>query len=110
MRTEQKHKKIRVDVITAAQKPAEDPEALWRNRDIEAEDLVRLDPLDITPEVVAQAERPELADYNLCSLSPRKTTSRFEAMAHKQMKAELRAIHGEPETTAEFVARLRGSK
>jgi len=110
MRTELKHKKIRVEVITAAQKPVEDPEALWLNPDIEPEELIARDPLDITPEMVDEAEQPELGDYNLYSLPPRRTSPRFEAVAHKQMKAELRAIHGEPETATDFVARLSGSK
>jgi len=110
MKTQPNTKKIRVQVITAAQKPAEDPEALWLNQDIEPEELIARDPLDITPEVVDEAEQPELADYSLYSLLPRRTTPRFEAVAHKRMKAELRAIHGEPETAADFVARLTGSK
>ena len=108
MRTEQKHKRIRVQVVGAAQENI-DPEALWQNPDIEPEDLIQLDPLEITPEMVDEAEQPELADYGLYSLPPRKTSPRFEAIAHKRMQAELRAIHGEPEAAAEFIARLRGS-
>ena len=109
MKTQPNTRKIRVQVITAAQKPVEDPEALWLDQDIEPEELTACDPLDITPEILDEVEQPELADYNLYSLPPRKTTPRFEAVAHKRMKAERRAIHGEPETAADFVARLRGS-
>ena len=39
-----------------------DPEELWLNIDIEPEELIRLDPLDITRRMVEQAEQPELAN------------------------------------------------
>ena len=109
MKTQPNIRKIRVQVITAARKPAEDPEALWLDQGIEPEEFIARDPLDITPEMVDEAEQPELADYGLYSLPPRKTSPRSEAIAHKRMQAELRAIHGEPETAADFIARLRGS-
>ena len=38
------------------------PEELWLDPDIEAEELINLDPLDITDEIVELAEHPELAD------------------------------------------------
>ncbi len=38
------------------------PEEIWLDADMEPEDLVRLDPLDVTDEIVELAEHPELAD------------------------------------------------
>lgn len=42
-----------------------DPEALWLDQDIDPDDFVRLDPLDITIDMVEQVEHPELADFVL---------------------------------------------
>ena len=39
-----------------------DPEELWLDQDIEPEELIRIDPLDITDMMVEVAENPELAD------------------------------------------------
>jgi|GEM_PF-6983349 len=36
------------------------PEELWLDPDVEPEDLIHLDPLDITDEIVELAEHPEL--------------------------------------------------
>jgi hypothetical protein len=45
-------------------------EDLWLDPDVEPEELVLLDPLDITSEMVEQAEQPELANYYLRRLPP----------------------------------------
>ena len=39
-----------------------DPEELWLDLAIEPEELIELDPLDITDDMVEQAEHPELGD------------------------------------------------
>lgn len=39
-----------------------DPEELWLDLSIGAEELVHLDRLEVTPEMVEQGEHPELAD------------------------------------------------
>ena len=45
-----------------------DPEELWLDQDIEPEELIRLDPLDITDQMVELAEHPELIDPVLLHL------------------------------------------
>lgn len=47
-----------------------DCEELWLDLSIEPEQLIRLDPLDITREMVAQAEHLELTDFFLRRLPP----------------------------------------
>ncbi len=71
MQTEQRTKKIRVQVERAAPVVI-DPESLWLDTNIEPEELIRLDPLEFTYEMEQQAERPELADFVLQSLRERK--------------------------------------
>ncbi len=44
------------------------PYELWLDDDIEPEELIRLDPLDITEEMVMQAEYPELMDFFVSGL------------------------------------------
>ena len=39
-----------------------DPEELWLDLSIEPEELIELDPLDVTDDMVEQAEHPELGD------------------------------------------------
>lgn len=39
-----------------------DPAELWLDLSIEPEELIELDPLDISREMVEQAEHPELGD------------------------------------------------
>lgn len=39
-----------------------DPEELWLDMSIEPEELIELDPLDVTDDMVEQAEHPELGD------------------------------------------------
>ena len=48
----------------------DDVEGLWLDPDVEPEELPRLDPLDITREMVEQAEQPELSDFYLRRLPP----------------------------------------
>jgi hypothetical protein len=42
-----------------------DPGELWLDLSVSPEELVRLDPLDISAEMVELAERPELEDWVL---------------------------------------------
>jgi hypothetical protein len=109
MRTEPRTKKIRVQVISAAREQI-DPEALWLNQDIAPEELIARDPLDITPEMVEEAEQPESADFALQSLPQRNDSLRLETIRLKLMKAGLRAEYGLPGTFPEFRARLKGSQ
>ena len=41
---------------------------LWLDQSITPRELIQLDPLDITAEMIAQAERPELANATLQQL------------------------------------------
>ena len=41
------------------------PEELWLDPDIPPEHLIRLDPLDITEEIVQKAQQPELANFEI---------------------------------------------
>jgi hypothetical protein len=57
------NKTTRIDVSAGAiSRKAFDPEALWLDQDIEPEELIQIDPLDITDRMVEAAEKPELAD------------------------------------------------
>ncbi len=48
-----------------------DPGELWLDQDIEPEQLVKLDPLEITDEIVRLAKFPELADPLIAFLPPK---------------------------------------
>lgn len=95
MKTEQNERKIRVQVERTAPRIDIDPEELWLDQDIAPEELIRLDPLDITYEMAKLAERPELADPILRKLPRRKFSLRREALELKLMKAELQEKHRE---------------
>jgi hypothetical protein len=107
MQPEHRTKPIRVQVLSAMRESI-DPEALWLDDSVEAEDLIRLDPLDVA-ELEALAEQPELADINLQSLPSRTYSERLWAMMWRVFKRELQKQHGGGETAAAFVARTRGS-
>jgi hypothetical protein len=68
-----------------------DPEELWLDQDIQPHRLVRLDPLDITAEMVEQAEHPELGDFTLRTLPVRAFSLRLEVLLRHVMKEELRS-------------------
>ena len=61
MNTENKTTRT-AEYIGATSRIAFDPEELWLDQDIEPEELIRIDPLDITDMMVEVAENPELAD------------------------------------------------
>ena len=84
--------------LTSLRDLARDPEDLWLDQDVPPEALIRLDPLDISPEMVEQAERPEEADPVLRSLPERKFSLRSEALW--RMRAELRKLNAEREASA----------
>jgi len=104
MKTQQNNKKIRVQVVTATKKDI-DPEALWLNSSVEPETLIAQDPLDISQVMVEQAEQPELGDFRLMSLPPRRFRLRMEALELKTMKNEFQARRESPEV---FLRRLLG--
>jgi len=84
--------------VTGLREKARDPEDLWLDQEVPPEDLIRLDPLDISLEMVEQAERPEEADPVLRSLPERKFSLRSEALW--RMRAELRKLNAEREASA----------
>jgi len=84
--------------VTGLREKARDPEDLWLDQEVPPEDLIRLDPLDISQEMVEQAERPEEADPVLRSLPERKFSLRSEALW--RMRAELRKLNAEREASA----------
>jgi hypothetical protein len=108
MKTEHNKRRIRVRLEREAQEPI-DPEALWLNEDIEPEELIRLDPLDITPEMETQAERPELADPFIAGLPYIRFSIRRENAFLKLVKVWCRPSQGRPETALELLTRLRAS-
>ncbi|MCC6699773.1 MAG: hypothetical protein IT365_29390 [Candidatus Hydrogenedentes bacterium] len=107
MQPEPRTKPIRVQVLSTVREEI-DPGALWLDDSVEAEDLMRLDPLDVA-ELEAQAEQPELADYNLQRLPSRGYSERLWAMMWRVFKRELQEAHGGGETGEAFQARIRGS-
>jgi hypothetical protein len=46
-----------------------DPEELWLDQSVQPEELVRLDPLEVTAAMEEQAEQPELTDFVLQRLA-----------------------------------------
>ena len=62
--------------------------------------MIRLDPLDITGDMVDVAEQPELADRTLRCLPPRRFSLRSEAMQRRRLQKGR-------ESPEAFVARLR---
>ena len=96
MKTELNERQIRVQVERATARKSIDPEELWLDQDIAPEELIELDPLDITCEMVMLAERPELADPILRELRPpRRFSIRKEALRLRRMRAELQEMHRE---------------
>ena len=69
-----------------------DPEALWLDLSIAPEELIRMDPLDITAETLEQAEQPETCDFSLASLPPRRFSVRQEDAERKERQKALRPI------------------
>ena len=45
-----------------------DTNELWLDPDVSGEELVQLDPLDITADMVKMAEQPELTDFAIHGL------------------------------------------
>ena len=98
--TEQRTMRIRVVREFAAAQDRVDPESLWLDLDVAPEDLIRLDPLDITGDMVDVAEQPELADRTLRCLPPRRFSLRSEAIQRRRLQKGR-------ESPEAFVARLR---
>ena len=86
--------------VTGLREKARDPEDLWLDQEVPPEALIRLDPLDISPEMVEQAERPEEADPLLRSLPERSTSLRALERWHKRLRAELRKRIAERQASA----------
>ena len=108
MKPEQRNKPIRIRVLSEMREEI-DPEALWLDESVEAEDLIRLDPLDVA-ELEAFIEQPELADENIQSLPGRGYSERLWAMTWREFKRELQEQHGGGETALALLTRIRGSK
>jgi hypothetical protein len=102
--TEQRSVRIRVVREFAAAQDRVDPEALWLDLDVAPEELIRLDPLDITCDMVDMAEQPELADFTMRNLRPRNCSLR----ALERWRRTRRKGSGKRESPKDFVARLRG--
>jgi len=66
------------------------PAELWLDTSIEPEQLIELDPLDITHQMVELAEHPELADPLIRDLPPRNFSLKREALERKLARARLR--------------------
>ena len=60
-----------------------DPEALWHDSSITPEELINMDPLEITREMIEQAEQPETADLRLARLPPRRFSLKQEEVERK---------------------------
>lgn len=67
-----------------------DPEELWLDQDISPEELIQLDPLDITSEMIELAENPELSDPNLSELSSRQCSQRLWHLIMKMVRQRRR--------------------
>ena len=56
-----------------------DPEEIWLDQDVSPEELIRLDPMQITEEIIEMAEHPELADPVIAEIPVRNRGRRCEA-------------------------------
>ena len=101
--TEQRTMRIRVVREFAAAQDRIDPESLWLDLDVAPEELIRLDPLDITCDMVDMAEQPELADLTMRNLRPHNSSLR----ALDRWRRTRRKGSGKQESPKDFVARLR---
>ena len=108
MKPEPRNKPIRIRVLSEAREEI-DSGALWLDDSVEAEDLIRLDPLDVA-ELEAFSEQPELADWNIQSLPGREYSERLWAMMWRVFRRELEEQHGGVESAEALQARIRGSK
>lgn len=76
-----KHNKTRIETLHDKDRTAEeiDPETLWLDETITPEELISLDPLEITSEMTETAEQPENGDFLMATLPPRRFSLRREA-------------------------------
>ena len=86
--------------LTGIDEKTVDPEELWLDLDVPPEELIELDPLDITPNMVEQAERPEEADWTLRHIRPRRFSLRMEELQRKLMRGYLQKVKAEREASA----------
>lgn len=86
-----------------------DPAELWLDQDITGEELIELDPLEETCDLLALANPREPADRYLQELPSRQFTASQEVALWRALMAEFRAQRGSGETSVEFVTRLKGS-
>ena len=87
-----------------------DPAELWLDQDVTGEELVELDPLEETCDLLALADSAGHADLMEQEFQPQGFMHRHGPVQMKALMAELRAKSGPKETFVEFVARLRGSQ
>lgn len=97
--------RIRVVPLHAARRII-DPAELWLDQDISPEMLIKLDPLEIDPEMVEQAEQPELADPLLTGLLDTASTLRAERVWLKTLRAQPR----DEDARRRLIQKLSGSK
>jgi len=81
-----------------------DVEALWLDLSVSPADLIRLDPLGATMNIVEEAECPELADFILQRLPTRRFSEAAEARWREARKKRLKVPQESPRA---FIARLR---
>ena len=84
-------------------------EELWLDQDISGEELITLDPLEETEDLIALADEATGNNSFILDSIPEHTYSdKLWQMMMRVFKAELRKQHGGTEAFAEFRARLRG--
>lgn len=77
---------------------------LWFDWSVSPRDLVRLDPLDVTADMVDEAECPEMADFIMQRLPTRRFSEAAEARWREVRKKRLKVPQESPRA---FIARLR---
>ena len=86
------------------------PDELWLDQDITGEELIKLDPLQETEDLMALAQEGMGYNDSLRCVPEHPYSDSLWQLMWRVLKAELRAKHGGSETAAEFITRLRGSK
>lgn len=83
-----------------------DPAELWLDQDITGEELIELDPLEETEDLLAIAG--EAIGDSLQGLPLRPASERLQQLIMKVSKGDLQAKYG-TETAADFIRRIKGS-
>jgi len=108
MRTEEHETRTREEQHIARKDMS--PDELWLDQDITGEELMALDPLEETEDLIALAdEATGNNSFILDSIPDHACSDRLWQMMMRIFKAELRKQHGGTEAFGEFRVRLRGS-